>query len=102
MTGRTALPDCAGNAESGGSLEGAALVAREVGEGKSGKNDAAEREHSARRLDQVGVGVELRFLGQPVEPLSRLCERGHGEFTARSHLVQPMHPGMRRNAAARR
>jgi hypothetical protein len=78
----------------------AALVAREVGERKSSKNDAAEREHSARWLNQVGVGVEFRLFVKPVEPLSGLRNRGDREFTARSHLDQYMHPRMRRNAAA--
>jgi hypothetical protein len=55
---------------------------------------------NGNRLDQVGVGVELRFLGQPVETPSGLCNRGHRELTVRSHLDQYMHPGMRRNAAA--
>ena len=41
----------------------AALVALEVGERKSSKNDAAEREHSACWLNQVSIGVEIRFLG---------------------------------------
>lgn len=77
-----------------------ALVAREISERESGKNDAAEREHSARWLDQVGVGVELGFLGKPVETLSGLCNRGHRELAARVHLDQHMHPGMRGNAAA--
>ena len=78
----------------------AALVAREVGEREPSKNDAAEREHSTRRLNQVGVRVEFRFLGQPVETPSGLCNRGHREFIARSHLDQYMHPRMRWNAAA--
>ena len=78
----------------------AALVAREVGKRKSSKNDAAEREHSTRRLDQVGVRVEFRLFGKPIETLSGLRNRGHRESIARSHLDQYMHPGVRRNAAA--
>ena len=51
-------------------------------------------------LDQIGVRVEFRLFGQPIETLSGLCDRGQGEFTARSHLDQHVHPGMGGNAAA--
>jgi hypothetical protein len=78
----------------------AALVAREIGERKSREDDAAEREHSKGRLDQIGVRVERRLFGQPIETLSSLCDRGRREFSARSHLDQHVHPGMRGNAAA--
>jgi len=78
----------------------AALAARQVEERKSSKKDAPEREHSARRLNQVGVGVEIRFLGKPIEPHSGLRNRCLREFTVRDNLDQYMQPGVRWNAAA--
>ena len=50
--------------------------------------------------NQVGVGVEIGFLGKPVEALSSLRSRGHRKFATRTDLDQYMHPRMRRNAAA--
>ena len=56
--------------------------------------------HSARWFNQVGVGVEIRFLRKPVEAPSGVRDRCHGEFTARSHLDQHMHAGMRRDSTS--
>jgi hypothetical protein len=50
--------------------------------------------------NEICVRVEFRLFVKPVEPLSGLRNRGRREFTARSHLDQYMHPGVRRNAAA--
>ena len=77
-----------------------ALLPLEIGEWKSSKDDAAEREHSARALNQIGIGIEFGFLCQPVEALSGLCDCRHGELTARGDLDQHMHPNMRGDAAA--
>ena len=55
----------------------AAFVAGQVGEWKPGQDDAAEREHSAGLLHQVGVGVELRFVRQPIEGAAGRRDGGH-------------------------
>jgi hypothetical protein len=67
---------------------------------------AAQRLRERDRVDsvnsrhQIGVRVELRLFGQPIETFPSLCDRAHGEFTTRSQLDQHVHPGVRGDAAA--
>ena len=74
-----------------------ALVAGQVGEREAGKDDAAKGEHLAGlRLHQVGVGVEVGFVGEPVEGTAGLGDGRHGQGVgpAVHDFHQHMHAGL--------
>ena len=71
-----------------------ALLAGEVGEWEAGEDDAAECEHSGGALDQIGVQVEVRFIGKPVECPARLGDRGHGRLGGFQDVDPDVHAGM--------
>ncbi len=81
----------------------APLVAGEIGEREAGKDDAAEGEHLAGPWrHQVGVGVEVRFTGEPVEGATGLGDGSHrqGVGVLAYDLDQHMYTGMGSDAAA--
>jgi hypothetical protein len=77
----------------------ASLLTREIGERKSGENDAAEQKHSASRLDEISIRIKIWLGSEPLKPHSDLRDSGHWEFAARCNLDQVMHPRVGRNAA---
>ena len=79
----------------------APLVPGQIGEREPGKDDAAEREHSANGFDQVGITVELRLVGQPLVRLAGLGQRRHRQRLVLEQFDDDMHGGVRGNAATR-
>jgi hypothetical protein len=59
---------------------GAPFITREIGERKTGKDDAAEGGHSALGLSKISVRIEVRLVLKPIEGLTGLGESGHREL----------------------
>src|SRR5208283_462157 len=79
---------------------GAPLVAGQIGERETGEDDAAEREHSAGALDEIGVGVELGLVGQPVQGSASLGDGRHWGISVFEQLDDHVDPGIGGDATA--